>query len=257
MNPTQATAVLERLARRAWGKQVLRLSALVLAVVLPLTIGLGVLGGWTSGRHVLVGLVLLAGGIALSLGWLRRKGIDARLVAAHLDRTQPALEESAALLLQPTDTLRLIERIQQRRALEAFSRLSEPPTVPGKGLRMAGVLFCTSLVFSVSMTAWMPRPFIGTTDATPGPIPLHVSGADSLGEQIPVAVKEARVRVTAPAYAGLRPALFQELNFKALQNARAVWEITLNQEVQRATIHFSDVLPHVRMLPKRSCRHRG
>ena len=239
MSPNEAAAVLERLARRAWWKQVMRLSALALAVALPLTIGLGVLGGWSVGVQVLVGLGLLGGGIVLSLARLRRKGIDARLVAAHLDRTTPSLEESTALLLRPTDALRLVERMQQRRALDAFSRLPESLRMPGKGLRLASVLLSFSLVLSVVMAAWMPRPFIGT-DAPPEPILLHAVGADSLAEQTPVAVEKAQVTLTPPAYTGQTPSLSQQLTLEALQNTRAAWTITLNQPVERATIHFSD-----------------
>ncbi len=239
MSPNEAAAVLERLARRAWWKQVMRLSALALAVALPLTIGLGVFGRWSVGVQVLVGLGLLGGGIVLSLAWLRQKGIDARLVAAHLDRTAPILEESTALLLRPTDALRLVERMQQRRALDAFSRLPEPLRMPGKGLRLASVLLSFSLVLSVVMAAWMPRPIIGT-DAPPEPILLHTVGADSLAEQTPVVVEKAQVTLTPPAYTGQTPSLSQQLTLEALQNTRAVWTITLNQLVERATIHFSD-----------------
>ena len=239
MNPNDAAAVLERLARRAWWMQALRLSVFVLAVVLPLTLGLGVLEGWSVGGQVLVGMGLLGGGIGLSLVWLRRKGIDAHLMAAHLDRTTPALEESAALLLRPADDLRLVERMQQQRALDAFSHLLEPPRVPGKGLRLAGAFLGFSLVLSLAVAVWMPQPFTGA-GTTSEPVLLHAVGVDSLGGQTPVEVEKAQVTLTPPSYSRVSPVISPDLTLEALQNTRAVWTITLNQPAERATIHFSD-----------------
>ena len=239
MNSNEAAAVLKRLARRAWWQQLLRLSALAVAVVLPLTLGLGRLWGWSTGVQVLVGLAMVGTGMGWGCARLRRKGIDARLVAAHLDRTTPALEESTALLLRSPDDLRLIERLQQQRTLDAFNRLPEQPGVPGKGLGLAGAFLGFSLVLSIAMAAWMPRFFVGA-ETMPDPVLLHPVGADSLGELSPVEVQKAEVTLTPPAYSGQPATVSQELTLEALQRTRAVWTITLNQPVERASIHFSD-----------------
>ena len=72
----EAAEALEHLARRVWRKQALRHTALMLAVVLPVTVGAGIVGGWPPGVQVLVGIVLMTGGIALSISRLRRCGTN-------------------------------------------------------------------------------------------------------------------------------------------------------------------------------------
>ena len=239
MSLQEAAEVLENLARRAWQRQALRWAALVLAVVVPVTVGAGVVWGWSPGVQGIVGVVLMAVGMALGLPRLRRSGIDAARVAAHLDRTTATLEESTALLLQSPEALPLVQRLQQRRVLDAFGQLPSPLPAPAKGLRRAGLMAVASVLFSMAVAAWVPRPFADGQGAGIEPMPLHPV-ADSSAEQTPVRVEAARVTVTPPSYTGRAPFTGTTLNLEALQHARAAWAVTLNQPVARAVLVFSD-----------------
>ena len=238
MSLHDAAAVLERLAHRVWWTQVLHQVALSLAVALTVTIGAGGVFGWSPSVQVAVGAVLLAAGLGAGLAWVRRKGIDAALIAAHLDRTVPALEESTGLLLRPSESLRLLERLQQRRALEAFSRLSRPLRVPHDGLYRAASLVALALSVGLVLAAWMPR-LSSDGPVHAEPVPLHAVGPDSASASMPLQMVESRVTVRPPAYLGRPPVTFGHLTLEAPRQAQAVWTIRFNQPVVQAHLLFS------------------
>lgn len=132
---------LERLAgawRRRW---TIAAAAAVLATIL--------LGRAITGR-LIWGLV--AGLVAAAWWWRLRRPVDARAVARHLNRTQPALEESAELLARDEATLSTVERLQRERTQAAFTRLGDPrlPHRPWRwGLGYAGAAFAVSALLLV------------------------------------------------------------------------------------------------------------
>ncbi|MFQ5571653.1 MAG: hypothetical protein ACE5G0_18385, partial [Rhodothermales bacterium] len=207
-------------------------------MTLPLGIGFDVVFGGSALIRLLVVLVAAGIGIAGGIVWLRRKSIDAELIAVHLDRTNPTLEESTALLLHAPDTLRLIERIQQRRVFEAFHRLQQPLAVPGKGLLIAGGLLGLSIVFSGAMALWAPRPLANRTGSHGTPVRLQPVSTDSLTD--PVQVETARVTVTPPPYTGQPSSTSDDLHLDVLQHATATWEVTLDQPIVQGRLLFSD-----------------
>ena len=215
----------------------LRLTVLVLAVAGPVAVGMGLVWGWSFGTQGAVGGAWLIGGVGLSIGYLRRNGIDEALLAAHLDRTTPQLEESTALLLRAPESLSVVERLQQRRVFTAFKQMPAPLPAPAQGLRVAGLLAGLSMLLSSGLVAWVPRPLVGHAERDAASVPMHTTVASP--EQMPIRVEQAQVTVTPPAYTRQPAATSGELNLTALQQARAAWGIDLNQPVEEAVLVFS------------------
>src|SRR5690606_865925 len=85
--------------------------------------------GQTLGSALAVGLgaALL---VVFSLVTRRRAEITAAALARHLNRTMPALEESAELLLEAPDSLPRLARLQRQRVLGSLGNEVSPPALP-------------------------------------------------------------------------------------------------------------------------------
>jgi hypothetical protein len=125
---TVDAAWLGRAARRLRRRHDLAVIAAALAAALlatTITFRLGQLPG--SALAVGLGTALL---VAFSLVTRRRVEITATALARHLNRTMPALEESAELLLETPDSLPRLARLQRQRVEGYLAALAPPPGLP-------------------------------------------------------------------------------------------------------------------------------
>jgi hypothetical protein len=103
-------------------------------------------------------------GVALVL---RRRRVDARVIARHLNRVVPALEESADLLLLPEAGLSPLERLQRTRVERTLSGLVELPPLPKRSLRLAGAYAITASLLAAGLLQGGPSGLrFGTPERT-------------------------------------------------------------------------------------------
>lgn len=95
----------------------------------------------------------------------RRSSITPAAVARHLNRTTPAAEESAELLLSPADLLPTVAQWQRRRVAAGLRPLNAAPPIPGAVYRapLMAALWMTVgaiLVMAVPALGNDPDPFV-------------------------------------------------------------------------------------------------
>ena len=112
-----------------------------------------------------------AAGVLVVARW-RQPRVDIAVLARHLNRTLPAVEESADLLALPLDELSPLERLQRARVEARLGRLTELPALPARALTMA-VWYGAAVTLIAALGLWwnpvragVPR--AGTTGSGPG-----------------------------------------------------------------------------------------
>ncbi len=148
-----------------------------------------------AGHAFALPTVLTLLGIILVLGVAhrRRPRVDAELVARHLDRAYPALEESSTLLLAPEGALSAVERIQRSRAEKAFNALPGRIILPRRPLRILWGLAAVTFFFSCNRFAAENSPLVP-------PIADHARRA----LLPPPRLERLTITITPPAYLGER-----------------------------------------------------
>jgi hypothetical protein len=158
-------------------------------------------------------------GVALVL---RRRRVDARVIARHLNRVVPALEESADLLLLPEAGLSPLERLQRTRVERTLSGLVELPPLPKRSLRLAGAYAITASLLAAGLLQGGPSgPRIGTPERT--------SPASSAGR--PPRVADVLISVRPPAYTRRPARRYTTWDLDAEQGARVTWRLRADRPV--------------------------
>jgi hypothetical protein len=98
-----------------------------------LGLSIGLLGAAMGAPPVLTALAII---LTLGVAHWRRPRVDAEVVARHLDRVFPVLEESTTLLLAPDGGLTAVERVQRGRVERAFAELPRYILLPRRPLRI-------------------------------------------------------------------------------------------------------------------------
>jgi hypothetical protein len=125
-----------------------------------------------------------AAGILLVGRW-RRPEVDTRVLARHLNRTLPAVEESADLLVLPLEELSPLEQLQRARVEARLGRLTALPALPARALKVAAWYGAAATLIAVPGLWWNPVragvPHAGTTASGPGAPaagPPQITGVD-------------------------------------------------------------------------------
>jgi hypothetical protein len=214
-------SLLDRLARR-WRRR---------------WVGIAVLAGGVSGLCLAVatdrwlhGWAAIAGGaVALAIGVLLLRGrlhVDVRAIARHLNRTVPAVEESADLLIGPDATLSPLERLQRARVAHRLQRLDPPPRLPLGQMAVAGGYAVVVLL----LTAGLSRGSRTTgTAVTPAGHP------STARPPAPPRVVDSSVRLEPPAYTGRAPRA-SGWDVDVEEGARIVWRVRTNRPVDAVSL---------------------
>jgi hypothetical protein len=158
-------------------------------------------------------------GVALVL---RRRRVDARVIARHLNRVVPALEESADLLLLPEAGLSPLERLQRTRVERTLSGLVELPPLPKRSLRLAGAYAITASLLAAGLLQGGPSGLrFGTPERT--------APAPSAGR--PPRVADVLVSVRPPAYTRRPARRYTTWDLDAEQGARVTWRLRADRPV--------------------------
>lgn len=169
-----------------------------------------------------LGVVLL---VSFSLFTRHRAEITATALARHLNRTMPALEESAELLLETPDTLPRLAQLQRQRVLDFLETDALPPRLPTgvyRGPARAAAWMTAGAVLLLAVPA-------AGTDAEG----LRITGADpTVAVSGTIAIHLESVTVQPPAYTGrpLRRNDGWELEIE--EGAVVTWVLSASQSVQ-------------------------
>ncbi|HSD30706.1 MAG TPA: DUF4175 family protein [Gemmatimonadales bacterium] len=200
-------------------------------------VGVAVLAAGASGLCVAVaserwvhGWAATAGGaVALVVGVLLLRGrlhVDVRSIARHLDRTVPAAEESAELLIGPDAPLSPLERLQRERVERRLRQLDRPPRLPFRRMAIAGGYAIAVLL----LTAGLSR-----GDGTAGTA-VDPAGRPSVSRPFaPPRMVDSAIRLDPPAYTG-RAARASGWDIDVEEGARIAWRVRTNRPVDAVSL---------------------
>ena len=218
-------SLLERLARR-WRRRwtvVALLAAgasgsFVAAITRALWHGAGLAPGTVAA--LVVGLTLLR----------RRGGVNARTVARHLNRTIPALEESAELLLVPETALAPLERLQRRRLEQRLAALAAPPRLPRRATTIGAAYAAIVLLAAAGVLQ------AGISRALPAVPPRRTSATPPR----PPRVVDATIRVRPPPYTGHPERQTAGWDLEVEEGARITWRVRTDRAVEAVWLESGD-----------------
>ena len=185
--------------------------------------------GWSAATSVGVGL---AGGIVIlgaTLAVRRKRLGDARLLARHLDRTIPALEESCELALEPSEPSALLTRLQRRRVIRALEALPRDFKLPTRDLRIAGGVLALTCVLAVALWV-LGRGGPGDRREPAQRASTQASKAEQPSQPKPQIVSLSVV-VEPPEYTARQRQQVTTLDVQAPEGSRVAWTVGLSREV--------------------------
>ncbi|RFP66200.1 hypothetical protein D0N36_04045 [Hymenobacter lapidiphilus] len=140
-----------------------RARRLTLALLLPtlaaVALLLTVATAWPGSRYFVAGIALALPGLAGWALWQIWRESPAT-IARRLNQQHPALEDSAALLLQPTHQLNLLEHLQQQRLQERLPNLAAAGPLLPVSFRPA--LGGAAALLLLAALVWWQRPGAGS-----------------------------------------------------------------------------------------------
>jgi hypothetical protein len=197
----------------------------------PIGAGIFIASRFTQGSGMLAALVV-ATTILIILSVRAIVSIDASRVVREINSQFPAFEDSAELLLDPSNTLLPLQALQRERLIARLERIALPGlrTAP-PSMRAVVVLF--GLVALMFLSTLLPRdsvePIAKTDTAT---------REDAAPAQ--TTIQLARLDIEAPDYTGLPARAENALEGKVPEGSRLRWHIQFNPEPTSAVLRFHD-----------------
>lgn len=221
-------SVLEQLERR-WRRRWAAVATLAGAAT-------GLLVGVAT-KPVLHQMGVIAGvlaAVALVAWVLWRRGLVGPLaVARHLNRTVPALEESADLLLQPEGDLSPLERLQRERVEHRLHALAPPPRLPVRGM----YLVCSYAAMILLVAAGLLYGGVGVREASRTPAP---QAAPRIPPSGPPRVVGVQVLLRPPGYTGRPDRTTGDWDLDTEQGSHITWRVRTDRPADAVTLVTSD-----------------
>lgn len=161
---------------------------------------------------------LLAAALVLVVARWRRPKVDVRVLARHLNRTLPAVEESADLLAQSRDELSPLERLQRVRIETRLGRLTELPALPARALTLAAWYATTALLVAAA-GFWWPPVRAGVAGAG-----AHGTGSRAQAGET-ARIVDLQVAVRPPAYTRHPPRASRDWDLDVEQDGQVTWRM--------------------------------
>ena len=226
---------LQRVLRRWRGQQILALGlrALGVALVGSALIWVMLPAGWKSWTAILGGA--LASGL-ISLCWPRPPLADRDLLARHLDRVRPELEDSSALVNRDLGELTGLERLQVRRVGGRLEGIPEADLWPRS--QVVGSLRVLAGGLLMALLIWVIHGRWENRSKSPMESAVDYSATSRSAQDL---LSQVRVEVHPPAYTGLPSSEQSSLDISAPEGSRVRW--LLPKGDIRATVVFANGEP--------------
>jgi hypothetical protein len=192
-------------------------------------------------RLLLIAAVLLFAA-AFLYRWLGpRPQLNPAIIAQHLDRTYPELEESSALWLRAPDALTPIEQLQKKRLDAAVQRLSTRDSARfaaphATALRRAVLCAMAGLLVFALTLRWSVSRQRAPLSSDAGRAQPQTSHAAQPSATAPPKIIRAELLVKPPAYTGRAERRVDGLNAEIEEGSAVTWMIALDQTVQQARL---------------------
>jgi hypothetical protein len=197
----------------------------------PLGAGVFIVSRFSQGSGVIAAL-LVAIAVLVVLGVRAIVSIDANRVVREINSRFPAFEDSAELLLEPSNLQLPLQGLQRERLIARLDGIALP------GLRaappsMRAVLFVFGLVALMFLSTLVPRVADEPKAKTDTAARVDAAPAQTT-------IQSARLDIEAPDYTGLPARTENVLEAKAPEGSTLRWHVQFEPEPQSASLRFHD-----------------
>ncbi len=166
---------------------------------------------------------------------------DAKLIARHLNRTIPELEESSELVLKTEAELTVLESMQRQRAKKALMELGEKIRLPIHPLKRPSIFFATTSITALLIFAVIPPLSKSMKQSIlPRDIVLQNDSTSIGHHRLPLKIESVNVEITPPKYTGKAKYSLAKFDLSVEEGAQVVWSVALSQSLANGALIFSD-----------------
>jgi len=221
--------------RKIYAGYVMRASGMSLLVMVALF--LVVKPSWPS-NILIAGLTFIAS--LLVLIFLNRKEtIEAALIARHLNRVLPQLEESSELLLKPEIESTVLENLQRRRLLAALNEQQARSSLPRHALRSSWTFL--GVAAGLSLLLFIIAPEFPSKEKTASVILLQSNhAANGQTKNPPLQIETVQIEISPPEYKGKPRRTQDKLELNIEEGAQIFWQFSVNQSLASGLLILSE-----------------
>jgi len=241
MTPEQARQLLHALAQKWRRKMYAGYALQAIGLSLLITVGFNTIlhASWSS--RVLITVFIFVAGF-LSLSFLYGKmTIDAALIARHLDRTVPELEESSALLLKAETELTVLARLQLFRLLQAFDEQRARLSLPRRPLRSSWNFLGASAALALLIPLVAPLLFSKEKHFAANGVVLQTNPEkNNNAETSPLKIVAVRIQISPPEYTDKPTREQDKFELRVEEGAQIIWQLSVNQRLAHGLLILSE-----------------
>lgn len=169
----------------------------------------------------------------------RKKTIETVLIARHLNRMLPQLEESSELLLKPETESTVVENLQRRRLLAALDQQQARLSLPRHTLRAAWTFL--GVAAALSLLGLMLVPILSSKTKPTSGILLQANHAtNGQARKTPLQIEAVHIVISPPAYTGKPRRKQDKLELSLEAGAQINWEFSVNQSLATGLLILSE-----------------
>ncbi len=190
--------------------------------------------------------------------------VDAKLIARHLNRTVPELEESSGLILTAGAELTVLEKMQLRRVEKVLNEAVGKDLLPRRPLKQSSIFFAVASITALLIFAVMPTLSTSLKQANLSAQSPQNDSTPISHHQLPLEIESVEIEITPPHYTGKVKYSLAKFDLVVEEDAQLVWFIEVNQSLSDGALIFSErdtVLLHRRServyLAKKRIAERG
>ena len=153
-----------------------------------------------------------------------------------LNGTFPELQESTHLLLQPSNTLNALEKLQVKRVEHTLTENIPAPLLIRKKIKTSVFILTTVLLFTIIL-------FLVPYQRTYSSPAINIAGPSintGKPEKKLPEIKDVIVKIIPPSYTGRREREQDLFNIVAEQKAAIIWNITTTAIANQVQLIFND-----------------
>ncbi len=183
--------------------------------------------------------LVLAGSFLVLIFFNRKKPVEAALIASHLNRALPQLEESCELLLKPEAESTILEKLQRRRLLAALDEQQARLSLPRHTLHAAWTFLGVAAALSLLRFMIVPL-FSSNAKPTPGILLQSNHAANGQARKTPLQIEAVHIAISPPEYTGKPRRLQDELELSIEEGAQVSWEFSVTESLATGMLIMSE-----------------
>ncbi len=169
----------------------------------------------------------------------RKKTVETALIASHLNRVLPQLEESCELLLRPEAESTVLENFQRQRLLAALDEQAVRLSLPRHTLHAAWTFL--GIAAALSLLRFMIVPlFSSNMKPTPGILLQSNHAANGQARKTPLQIEAAHIAISPPEYTGKPRRLQDKLELSIEEGAQVSWEFSVTESLATGMLIMSE-----------------